>query len=69
MRIHENTMRKRSQASLFFERDSDGKSKFLKKMHVRKPYESSSRIRIGEGAPKKDARTIGHTLQVKPQKI
>ena len=28
------------------------KTSFPKKLHVRKPYESSSRIRVGEGSPK-----------------
>ena len=28
------------------------KTTFPKKLHVRKPHESSSRIRVGEGSPK-----------------
>ena len=31
-----------------------------KNVNVRKPYDSSSRIRVGEGSPKKEVRNIGH---------
>ena len=37
-----------------FENNFHEKTSFRKRVHVRKPYESSSRIRVGEGSPENE---------------
>ena len=46
-------MRKQKSFSIVFGIASHGKSKFLKKVHVRESCEFPSRIRVAEGSPKK----------------
>ena len=53
MKIDENSMRKLSYILIFSEEGVHEKTFFSKKVNVRKPYESCSRIRVGEGSPKK----------------
>ena len=52
MKFDENSMRKLIKLFILFETCVHEKSYFSKKANVRKPYESCSRIRVGEGSPK-----------------
>ena len=51
MKIDENSMRVLINIFIFFETCVPEKSYFSKRANVRKPDESCSRIRVGEGSP------------------
>jgi len=53
MEICEISMRKLSYILILSEEGLHEKTYFSKKVNVRKPHESCSRIRVGEGSPKK----------------
>ena len=53
MKVDENSMRKLSYMLIVFEKCLHEKTHFSKKVHVRKSYESSIRMRVGKGSPKK----------------
>ena len=52
-KIKEGKMRKQTCISMIFRFASHEKSSFPKKVHVRKPHDSCSRIGVREGSPKK----------------
>ena len=53
MKNYEIPMRKLSYILILSEEGVHEQTYFSKKANVRKPYESCSRIRVGEGSPKK----------------
>ena len=54
MKFDGKSIQKRDQILHKFENNFHGKTSFRKSVHVRKPHDSCSRTRVGEGSPENE---------------